>query len=87
MSSSGEPGNDLSLERLGDGRRPPPPNEAAVVARILELAGAQRDFQAAYEALIDAVAVAALLARKNNAPHGTVPQDAIFPAETSQGRG
>jgi hypothetical protein len=96
MSSPGDPGNDLSLERLGDGdgRRPAPLGEAALVARTLGPAGIQRDHQAAYEALIDAVftapgatewlsglrrAVAAMLARKNASSAAAAPDGIRLP--------
>ena len=94
MSSSGDHGPDLSLEGLGrrDGRRPPPLGETALVAQATASPGSQRDFQAAYEALINAVftapgalewlaglrrAVAAMIADKNKAPRPPVPRDAI----------
>jgi hypothetical protein len=81
MSSPRDPDDNLSLEGLADrhGRGPAPLGEGALVSRTAAPGGAQRNFQAAYEALIDAVftaagatewltglrrAVAAMLARK-----------------------
>jgi len=98
MSSPRDPCPDLRLERLGDrdGLRPGHRGEAALVARTLAPAGIRRDFQAAYEALIDAVftapgaaewlsglrrAVAAMLAAKDQVPSQPVPHDAIRLAE------
>jgi hypothetical protein len=56
MSSPGDPGPDLSLERLGarDGRRPAHLGEAALVARTQTPAGSRSDSRAAREALSDA---------------------------------
>jgi hypothetical protein len=98
MSSPRDPCPDLRLERLGDrdALRPWHGGEPALVARTLAPAGIRRDFQAAYEALIDAVftapgaaewlsglrrAVAAMLAAKDPVPSQPVPHDAIRLAE------
>jgi hypothetical protein len=104
MSSPRDPCPDLSLERLDgrDGRRPPPLGETALVAQTAAAPGSRRDFQAAYEALINAVftapgaaewlvglrrAVAAMLAGGNKAPRHPVQHDAIRQAGPGLGGG
>jgi hypothetical protein len=103
MSSPGYPGRDLRLERLSDrgGRRPAPLGEAAQVRWLPGHAGSVRDFQAAYQALIDAVftapgaaewlaglrqKVAALLAPQDAARRQPVAGDAICVADAGPGR-
>jgi hypothetical protein len=92
---------DLGLERLGDGRRPPPLGETAKVALVQADVGVAQDYLAAYQALIDAAftapgaaewlaglrrAVDALLARKGTALRGLTSPDAIRPAGPPAGR-
>ena len=62
MSSPRYPGRDLSLERLGDrdGLRPAHLGEAAQVRSLLGPASSAREFQAAYQALIEAQYMATL---------------------------
>jgi hypothetical protein len=103
MSSPRYPGRDLRLEPLSDrdGLRPAPLGEAAQVRSLQGPAGSVRDFQAAYQALIDAVftapgaaewlaglrrKVAALLASQDPARRPAVPCDAIRAADPGPGR-
>jgi hypothetical protein len=103
MSSPGYPGRDLRLERLSDrnGGRPAPFGEAAEVRRLPGTAGSVREFQGAYQALIDAVftapgaaewlaglrrRVAALLAPQDAARRPAVASDAIRAADPGPGR-
>ncbi len=57
MAGPGDPNRDLRLERLSDrdGRRPAHLNETALVGAPLAQTGSTREYQAAYQALIDAV--------------------------------
>src|SRR5438067_1961703 len=94
MSSPGDRVPDLGLERLGErgGPRPAPLGEAALVSQALGPVQSQRDLQAAYEALVDAVftaagavewlaglrrTVAAMLAGEKKGARHPVPHDAI----------
>jgi hypothetical protein len=103
MSSPRYPNRDLRLERLGDrdGLYSAHLGETAHVGSPLAPASSAWEFQATYQALIDAVftapgaaewlrrlrqRVAALLADKDPAPRDPVARDAIRVADSSPRR-
>jgi hypothetical protein len=102
MSSPRNPRRDLGLEALGDrdGLRPAPLGETAHVAQAHGPVSSVSEFQAAYQALIDAVftapgaaewlfglrmAVATMFAAKDPPPHAPAFSDAIRTADPGPG--
>jgi hypothetical protein len=101
MSPDRFPGRDLRLERLSERDGVPSANYGEIAHTGSHSTGANQ-FQATYEALIDAVflapgaaewlralgvAVAAMVARKETPPHEPVAKDAIRLADPGPRRG